>query len=55
MRIEVEKDEVVAPRDFVPLGGLSRSVVEYVNSKLKVHKQKSDLQEQERYVPLPLP
>ena len=30
MRIEVEKVEVVAPRDFVSLGGLSRSLVDYV-------------------------
>ena len=36
MRIEVEKDEVVAPRDFVPIGSLSRSVVDYIMKYLIV-------------------
>ena len=41
MRIEVEKDEVVVPRDFVPLGGLSRSVVDYVILRFYDSKKRS--------------
>ena len=31
VRIKMKKDKMVVPRDFVPLGGLSRSVVDYVS------------------------
>jgi hypothetical protein len=37
IRIEVEKDEMVVPRDFVSLGDLSRSVMEYTIYRVGIY------------------